>query len=85
MLRQCYMAEITLTESYQKLAAGRTVLTCDISALPANAGNALFKCNTGEDVPWIAGEFHHFEAVDISEIEVKGEIGDKITVIGYGA
>jgi len=77
-----FMRKIVLTANYQPLSATRLVLSVEISCLPTNAGNALFKCGDDVDVPWIGGEWHAFSGIDLSEIQVKGTPGDVITVIG---
>ncbi|HOD83623.1 MAG TPA: hypothetical protein PKG77_19570 [Phycisphaerae bacterium] len=76
------MRKIVLTANYQPLATAKLVLSVEISCMPANAGNALFKCSGDTDVPWVAGEWHFFEGVDLSEIQVKGTPGDVVTIIG---
>ncbi|OQB78593.1 MAG: hypothetical protein BWX88_05153 [Planctomycetes bacterium ADurb.Bin126] len=77
-----FMRKIVLSNTYQPLATAKLVLSVEISCMPANAGNALFKCGNDVDVPWCAGEWHFFEGVDLSEIQVKGTPGDVVTIIG---
>lgn len=77
-----FMRKIVLTADYQPLSAVKLVLSVQISCLPTNAGNVLFKCGDDVDVPWIGGEWHDFVGIDLSEIQVKGTPGDVITIIG---
>jgi hypothetical protein len=77
-----FIRHITLTADFQPLAATRTIGTVDISCPPGNTGDAIFLGDLGQEVPWIAGEWHEFHRVDLSEIKVKGTPGDVVTVIG---
>jgi len=77
-----FMRKIVLTAAYQPLSTVKLVLSVQVSCLPGNAGNALFKCGGDTDVPWIPGEWHDFVGIDLSEIQVKGTPGDLITIIG---
>ncbi|MCX7806091.1 MAG: hypothetical protein N3A38_12995 [Planctomycetota bacterium] len=76
------MRKVTVTGSYAKLSASSLVASVEISTPPDNAGNVLFKCADGSDVPWVPGEYHFFKSVDLSTIEVKGTPGDIVTIIG---
>ncbi|HOD83744.1 MAG TPA: hypothetical protein PKG77_20175 [Phycisphaerae bacterium] len=77
-----FMRKIVLTANYQPLASAKLVLSVEISCLPTNASNALFKCGGDVDVPWIPGEWHDFVGIDLSEIQVKGTPGDVVTAVG---
>lgn len=81
-MNQPIMRKIVVTGEYAPLAAGKLVACCDISCPPSNAGSVLFKCKDGSDVPWCSGEWHYFDSIDLSEVEVKGTPGDVVTVIG---
>ena len=76
------MRKVTITTDYQPLVSTRTVVTATISCPPSNVGNVLFKGDTGQDVPWVPGEWHDFKGVNLAEIEVKGTPGDTVTLIG---
>ncbi len=76
------MRKVVLTSEYQPLSQNHEVVSVEISAMPCNAANAFFKGDTGDDVPWIPGEFHSFRNVDLSSIQAKGTPGDVVTVIG---
>jgi hypothetical protein len=76
------MRKIDVTGSYAPLAADRTVVTVTISCPPANAAVVYFLGDDGSDVPWIAGEWHEFHGVDLHNIQVKGTVGDTITLVG---
>ena len=36
----------------------------------------------GADVPWVPGEWHEFNRVNLAEVQVKGTPGDIVTVVG---
>ena len=76
------MFRVVLSEEYRPLVEGSLVATVDVSAPPSNAGPVFFLGLDGEDVGWIAGEWHSLVRVDLSAIRVKGTPGDVLTVIG---
>ena len=76
------MRKIDVTDSYQPLASVRTVASVTISSPPTNAGNVLFKCPDGQDVPWVPGEWHDFRSVNLAEIQIRGTVGDTLTIVG---
>ena len=76
------MRLVMVTAGYVPLASVATTGTFTVSALPGNTGNVLFKGDDGSDVPWIPGEWHIFKHTDLHTIQVKGTVGDKITVVG---
>ena len=76
------MRKINVTGSYQPLVTGTLVASVTISALPTNSGTVYFRGDDGLDVPWLAGEWHEFQSVNLAEIRVKGAVGDAVTVVG---
>ena len=77
------MRKIVLTAAYQALTAKDVeVASVEVSTPPGNAGPAYFKGDDGSDVPWIAGEFHSFQRVNLADLMVKGTPGDVVTVVG---
>jgi len=76
------MRKITVTGEYQPLVSASLVASVTISTPPTNAGDVLFKGDDGSDVPWVPGEWHQFESIDLAAIEVKGTPGDVVTVVG---
>lgn len=76
------MRKLVLTADYQPLAAERVVGSFTISAPPSNADDAIFQGDLGADVPWVPGEWHEFNRVNLAEVQVKGTPGDIITVVG---
>ena len=76
------MRKIVVSENYTPLAAKQTVVTVTISAPPTNAGNVFFKGDDGSDVPWASAEWHTFRRVNLADIEVKGTVGDVVTLVG---
>ncbi len=71
-----------LTTSYQPLAAKRTVATVTLSSPPTNAEVAYILGDTGQDIPLVPGEWHTLHHVDLATIQVKGSLGDIITLNG---
>jgi hypothetical protein len=76
------MRLVDVTADYAALAAVETVATVTISCPPTNAGPVYFEGDTGQDVPWIAGEWHTLERVNLAAIRVKGTVGDILTIVG---
>ncbi|NLF29325.1 MAG: hypothetical protein GX591_00390 [Planctomycetes bacterium] len=73
---------IDVTADYQPLVADRLVATITISCPSDNAGAVIFRGDDGSDVPWRAGEWHTLHRVDLSAIQIKGTVGDTVTVVG---
>lgn len=73
---------IAVTAAYQPLVSQPLVGSVTISAPPTNVAAAYFKGDDGSDVPWVPGEWHEFRSVDLATIQVKGTVGDIITVVG---
>jgi len=76
------MRKIDVAGSYQPLVSAKLVASVTISCPPDNAGDVLFKCGDGEDVPWVPGEWHELRSANLAEIEVKGTSGDTVTLVG---
>ena len=76
------MRKITIPADYQPLAPERTVVTVTISCPPGNSANVLFKGDDGSDVPWLPGEWHTLVGVNLADIQVKGTVGDTVTLVG---
>ena len=76
------MRKQSVTTAYVALASERTVVTVTISCPPGNAANVLFKCQDGTDVPWVPGEWHTLHSVNLADIEIKGTVGDTVTIVG---
>jgi len=73
---------VPVTADYQPLSPVSLVGSVTLSALPSNTGDVFFRGDDGSDVPWIAGQWHDFSRVDLSQIFIKGTPGDVISVIG---
>ena len=76
------MRKVDVTADYQPLAAERTVVTVTISCPPGNAAVVYFKGDDDSDVPWIAVEWHTLVGVNLADIQVKGTVGDTLTLVG---
>lgn len=76
------MRKITVTTVYTALVSSKLIASVTLSCPPANTGTVFFKGDNGLDVPWIPGEWHEFKNVDLNGIQVKGNNGDVVTVVG---
>ena len=76
------MRKVDVTADYRPLAAERTVVTVTISCPPGNSANVLFKGDDGSDVPWLPSEWHTLVGVNLADIQVKGTVGDSVTLVG---
>jgi len=81
-MNNCVMRKVDVTAEFAPLAGERTVASVTISCSPGNAGDVLFRGDTGQEVPWVPGEWHTFYAIDLAAVEIKGTAGDVVTVIG---
>jgi hypothetical protein len=74
---------ITVTADWQPLTErDLEVATIDVQSPPTNAAPVLFLGDTGQEVPWIPGEYHTLIRVNLADLRVKGTPGDIVTVIG---
>jgi hypothetical protein len=76
------MRKVNVTSSFQSLVSGRLVGSVTITAAPGNASEVYFRGDDGSEVPWVAGEFHSLRSIDLSSIQVKGNPGDLVTIVG---
>lgn len=77
------MRRIVLTADWQPLTDRDVeVATVDVQSPPSNSSPVLFLGDTGQEVPWIAGEYHTLVRVNLADIRVKGTPGDIVTLIG---
>jgi len=74
--------QIVVTGSYQPLAPVKTVASVTISCPPTNSGPVWFKAEGANEVLWQPSEWHEFQQIDLSSIQVKGNSGDVVTVVG---
>jgi hypothetical protein len=73
---------IVLTADWQALSDQEVVATVDVQAPPSNAGPVIFLDDTGQEVPWIPGEYHTLVRVNLAALRVRGTPGDVLTVVG---
>ena len=81
-MNNAIMRKVTVTAEYAALASAETVASVTISTPPTNAGAVYFRGDDGSDVPWVPGEWHDFESVNLAAIFVKGTPGDLVTIAG---
>lgn len=81
-MNNTYFAKVNVTADYQALAAGRTVLTVTLSALPTNSDAVYLRNSAGQEVPLVPGEWHALVGVDLADLQVKGTVGDSVTLVG---
>ena len=76
------MRKVAVGQDYQPLTPNDLVASVEISTPPTNSGVVYFLGDDGSDVPWLPGEFHRFQRINLAEIKVRGTDGDIVTVIG---
>lgn len=81
-MNNAILRKITVTGSYQPLANTSLIGSVCISCPPTNTGNVFFLGDDGSDVPWIPGEWHDFQHIDLASVQVKGNVGDAVSVVG---
>ena len=73
---------VVLTADWQPVSAVPLVASVDVSCLPQNIGLVWFQGDDGSEVPWLPGEWHQFQRIDLGNLRVRGSPGDTLTVIG---
>ncbi|MBA2481232.1 MAG: hypothetical protein H0V44_11265 [Planctomycetes bacterium] len=58
------------------------VASVDVLALPTNTAPVEFEGDTGSPVPWQPGEWHSFGRINLALLRVRGQAGDRVTVVG---
>ncbi len=76
------LRKIVVTGSYQPLVNSSLVGSVCISCPPNNSVSVYFLGDDGSDVPWIPGEWHEFKHIDLASIQIKGNAGDVVSVVG---
>ena len=77
------MRKIVVTAAYQPLTTKDVeVATIEVSTPPTNTGPVNFRGDDGTDIPWVPGEFHTFQRINLADLKVKGTAGDLVTVVG---
>lgn len=76
------MRAIEVTDQFQPLVQDRLVGSITISCPPTNTNDVIFLGDDGSEVPWLPGEWHSFQRIDLAEVQVKGTPGDVVTVVG---
>ena len=56
---------IVLTADWQPVSAVPLVASVDVSCLPQNVGLVWFQGDDGSEVPWLPGEWHSFQRIDL--------------------
>ena len=73
---------VTVTADWQLISEVSLVASVDVSCLPQNVGLVWFQGDDGSEVPWLPGEWHQFQRIDLGALRVRGTPGDTLTVIG---
>ena len=76
------MRQVSVSTDFAPLVPESLVGTFEISTPPTNAGNVIFLGDDGSEVPFLPGEYHTMVRIDLAEIQVKGQAGDKVSVVG---
>ncbi|MBA3709597.1 MAG: hypothetical protein H0W83_12355 [Planctomycetes bacterium] len=74
---------IDVTPDWQPATAlVEEVASVDVLALPTNQFAVEFEGDLGSAVPWQPGEWHNFPRINLARLRVRGQFGDRITVVG---
>lgn len=74
---------IAVTGEWQSASSLREeVASVDVLALPTNAGPVEFLGDQEQPVPWQPGEWHTFPRINLADLKVRGQLGDRVTVVG---
>ena len=76
------MRQVNVATDFAPLVPEKLVGTFEISTPPTNAGNVIFLGDDGSEIHWLPGEYHTLVRIDLAEIQVKGQAGDKVSVVG---
>ena len=58
------------------------IASVDVLALPGNSAPVEFEGDLGQSVPWQPGEWHAFPRINLARLRVRGQPGDRVTVVG---
>ena len=75
------MRQVAVTATAHPLG-GNEVYTVDVSCPPTNSGPVFFKVGAQAEVPWVVGEWHNLKKVKLSDITVRGNPGDFVSLVG---
>jgi hypothetical protein len=75
------MRQIALTGVHQALG-GNEVYTVDVSCPPTNNAPVFFRVGANPEVPFVPGEWHQLKRVKLSDIQVRGNPGDFVSLVG---
>jgi hypothetical protein len=74
---------INVTPDWQAATAlAEEVASDDVLALPSNQFPVEFEGDLGSAVPWQPGEWHSFPRINLARLRVRGQAGDRVTVVG---
>ena len=83
MANNIYAKSFVFTgEGYLPVESEPTVLTVTLVASTKNSGNIQFRVDGGPDVNFPPGGRVTLQSVDISQLEVKGNLGHHLSIVG---
>lgn len=83
MANNIYAKSFVFTgEGYLAVATEPTVLTVTLVASSKNSGNIQFRVAGGPDVNFPPAGTVTLKSVDISQLEVKGNLGHHLSIVG---
>ncbi|MFG0243628.1 MAG: hypothetical protein ACF8R9_12650 [Phycisphaerales bacterium JB054] len=83
MANNIYAKSFAFTgEGYIAVETTPTVLTVTLVASTKNSGNVQLRVNGGSDVNFPPGGIATLRSVDISQLEVKGNLGHHLSIVG---
>ena len=74
--------KIDLTADFSPLATKRTIATITITSPLSNSDVIYLRGDTAQEVPLSPGEHHTLRRVNLADIQVKGSVGDILTLVG---
>ena len=67
---------------FRRLSEVEVIGTVDISTPPFNSAPVFLKGDNGDEVVMVPGECHAFQRISLSDIWIRGDEGNIVTVIG---
>ena len=82
-MRKAVLIERLATDAWQRLSDKALVASGELMAPPSNAAAVAVKGgNGGAGVHFLPGQSNRLRSIDLSEIEVRGTVGDRIVFVG---
>jgi hypothetical protein len=80
---QVYLRTVAVAAEFAPLESSRTVVSVAITCPSTNEDAVTFEDAAGNEAAWEPGETHTFSQIDLATVQVKGSVGDVVTVNGH--